>query len=92
MDNPLSRTSINNVLLLHLLSCLRGLVFVDPIRLVPVIGWDKTELHFGVGHHTDTAEQGEHANDIRRLQRNVTVRTHFLKSSVNSTSLRNTHG
>lgn len=52
--NPSWRTSVNDVMLLHLLSCLGSLVFVDPVRLIPMFGGDDTKLHVGVGDHADT--------------------------------------
>ena len=42
-------TTIDNAVLLHLFSvgcCLR---LIDPRRLMPIIPWDQTELHEGVG-------------------------------------------
>ena len=63
-DCPWSRTSINDVLLLHLLSCFGSLVLVDPIRLVPVVMGNNTKFDLGVGHHTDTPGKGGHARDV----------------------------
>lgn len=68
-----SHTSINNILLLHLLSCLRSLVLIDPVRLEPVVVRNNTKLHLGVGHRADAPEKGGHTMGISRLERGVEV-------------------
>jgi len=72
IDSASLRTSINDVVLLHVFSCLRGLVFVNPGWLVPVVVRDYTKFQLGVGHHADTPVKVGHAkNSISRFTRSV---------------------
>jgi hypothetical protein len=52
-QSPGLRTSINDVCRLQLLPFPQSPLFVDPIRLIPVVARDKTKLDLGIGHHTD---------------------------------------
>jgi hypothetical protein len=62
--SPLSRTSINNVRLLHLLPRLGSLIFIDRVGLVPMFVRNDAKLELGVGHRADAPEKN--VNQIER--------------------------
>ena len=88
------RTSINNLVLHHLVSSGSSLLFVNPIRLEPVVMWDQTEVNRGIRQHRDPPAL--HITNTHRQQPDIKdarkVNTHDLNSSENSSSFRNTYG
>lgn len=76
-------TSIDNLVPNHLLTCSSRFRFIDPVRLVPVVSRDLTELDGGICELKNTPNSMSESSSARGI-----VCTYSLNSSVNGSSFR----
>ena len=94
--SDMTSTSINDLVPDHLVSCGSRLLFVNPIRLVPMVVRNQPKVNRSIRQDPDPATSPRHRSpssaNRKKKQRKSRENTHDLNSSVNSSSFKNTYG
>ena len=86
-------TSINDLVPHHLISGGTSLLFIDPIRLIPVVVRNQTKVNGCIRQDLDSSVfRRQQPKEGTEGERESKANTHDLNSSVNSSSFKNTYG